>query len=86
MIAKCKEKNKSALGYIQICGYTMPHAFINSESTNCGSNLLMNMLVACNHNSTYHNKSNTCLVFSCFKVEIIRFVYIVVFLIYHGNI
>jgi hypothetical protein len=39
----------------------------------------------CNHNNMYHNKCNTCLVFSCFKVKIsfdvgiVRFVYIVIF-------
>jgi len=50
-----------------------------------------NHINMCIDNNMYHSKCNVCLVFSCFKVviwfnvEIIRFVCIVVFLIYHGN-
>ncbi len=56
------------------------------------SHVITNKLTnGCSHNNTYHKKCNVCLVFSCFKVVIlfvakfIRFFYIVVFLIYHGN-
>jgi len=31
MITRCKEKEKSALSYIQNYGYIMPRAFINSK-------------------------------------------------------
>ncbi len=67
-------------------------------TTHEGNNLLfwtnyrsLFMTLGCSHNNTYHNKCNVYLVLSCFKViiqfdvEIIRFVCIVVFFIYHGN-
>jgi len=41
--------------------------------------------IRCSHNNTYHSECNTCLIFSCFKVVIIKFLYMVIFLIYHGN-
>jgi len=53
--------------------------------------IVKKMPIGCNHNNTNHCKCNACYFFSCFKVviqfhvEIVRFVYIVVFLIYHGN-
>ncbi len=49
------------------------------------------MKQGCGHYSMHHSKCNACLVFSCLKVviefhgEIVRFVYIFLFLVYHGN-
>jgi hypothetical protein len=53
MIARCKEKEKSTLGYIQNCGYIMPRAFINSKSKNALIQLI-DEHVNCNRALNFH--------------------------------
>jgi hypothetical protein len=48
MIAICKER-KISIRLHPNCGYTMPIAFTNLESTKCRSNSMMNMLAAAEH-------------------------------------
>jgi len=49
MTSICKEKDKSPLGCIQNCGYTMPRAFINLKSTKCLSKFVISMLEIMEH-------------------------------------
>jgi hypothetical protein len=44
-----QRERKSNIRLHPNCGYTIPIAFTNLESTKCGSNSMMNMLVVVEH-------------------------------------
>jgi hypothetical protein len=53
MIAICKKKEKSALGYIQNYGYILSRAFVNSKSKNTLIRLI-DEHVNCNRTLNFH--------------------------------